>query len=133
MNFGKAYIAASMAALDEAQELGEHLRRNFYTIITSSWHKQPIPKPFSLVQQQAVGMRNISDLQEAQMLIILTDKPSSSGGLHFEHGYGIGTGKLIVAIGSLSFSMFLSSSHDIHASNIEEFKEYVAPRLFKDV
>lgn len=92
------YIAASMGAQKAARALKEELiLKGFH--VTSRWIdmdfslKPNVLDPSYAEFERKWGNQDMEDVRAADTLVVLTDTPSSSGGLHFELGYFLGLGR----------------------------------------
>lgn len=122
------YLAASLNAQREAAMFALQLQDAGFTV-TSRWIRNDFDKkpsepdgcasPSGLVKyqkwiefEQNWGEQNLEDLEKADTLILLTDVPSSSGGLHVELGYFLGAGLTnIVAVGQKVPNVFFCTKN----------------------
>ena len=102
------YVAASINAQLEAARFSLDLQSAGFKVV-SSWirknHAELAKKAKEsdaerISIQKQFGRSDLLDLSNADTLIILTDVPSTSGGLHVELGYFIGSGRTnIICVG----------------------------------
>lgn len=93
------FIAASLSEVRAAKALAATLRELKFAV-TSTWHdtynEATAHKPHI---QRMAAVINHMDLEQANVLVLYTYSPSTTGGLHFEHGEAVAQDKLIVLIG----------------------------------
>lgn len=102
------YIAASINAVGQAGALWLSLQKAGFQV-TSSWiaidHEEiqqnaALSRDQYVKMHQRMGSQDVFDLNRSDTLIVLTDVPSTSGGLHVELGYFLGTNKRnIIVVG----------------------------------
>lgn len=99
LRHSKIFIAASLDEVWAAKLLATSLKKLGFKI-TSSWHDsynaEAAENPNT---QRMMSVVNVLDMDEATMLILLKKRPSTTGGLHFEHGYAVNADKFVVLVG----------------------------------
>ncbi len=120
----KVYVAAPVTNQASALKVALQLERAGFSV-TSRWllfdfstAKTAEQNWDSFVERStAWGNNDLEDLEAADTLVILADKPSTSGGYHVELGFFIGRGsKNIIAIGGRPNVFFWSKTVQYLAS-----------------
>ena len=101
----KVYFAASWALREKMREYRAELA-SMGGDVTSRWidsedvtgmkHEDVVADPQRAI---AGATLDLSDIDAAEMVVIFTEVPSTTGGLHFEFGYAWGNDKMVVVIG----------------------------------
>lgn len=97
----KIYVAASMAAIKEVENVCSMLRESGFDI-TSTWHREEARYDENNHKvNQEIAERDFADINAADLLFVFAPREyaSSSGGYHTEIGYALGKGMPIVYYG----------------------------------
>jgi len=103
----KIYIAASFPRQDEALALGYKLMKHGGHEITSGWIEQQDPnanpnsdtRTPSPVERRNKAMRDLGDIRDSDVLVMITGDNLSGGGRRFEFGYAYGLGMPVIIYG----------------------------------
>ncbi len=102
----KIYIAASFPRQDEAKAVGQRLMVEEDHEITSSWFHQEEENqnenngnPTSTKVSRECAERDLTDINHADVLIMLSGDNLSGGGRRFEMGYAYGKGIPVIVYG----------------------------------
>jgi nucleoside 2-deoxyribosyltransferase len=98
----KFYLAASFtkkASMRAAKNVLEALGHE----VTSRWieGQETIPVPDNQTACIESAIRDMHDINEADTVLVFSDKPSTTGGYFWEIGYAYGIRKKIVVIGPI--------------------------------
>ena len=100
----KIYVAASVYNLRQAKRFARQLIGAKFQVVSSwllanfSTRAKLEDWPRYARECERYGNSDLADLAAADTLIVLTDVPSSSGGLYCELGYFLGSGKTNVVV-----------------------------------
>ncbi len=104
------YLAADFAGLAEAQAMADKIQTWPGVTVVSRWHTNATKAEQLSASKmggpdesaaRAAALRNLQDLDRANVLVVLTTGQPARGGRHFETGYAHGTGKAIVLLGQV--------------------------------
>ena len=98
----KIYLAACFRQQAEVRTKADELTTLGHEC-TSRWRFEP-PKgdgsePESAEHYMRAAAADLEDINRADVLVLLTGNVSTTGGKHFELGYAIGSGKMVVLVG----------------------------------
>ena len=99
LEYSKIFFAGSLTDRKEIARMAKLLREAGYRV-TSTWHDtyDDQAAEFLYVQMMA-SVVNIADLDDADLVVIFSKSPSTTGATYYEHGYAIAHHKRIVLIG----------------------------------
>lgn len=115
---GKIYVAAPVTNQARALQVAVGLMRRGYAV-TSRWLEFDFSTartpdqdwPNYVKRSETWGQRDLEDLEAADTLVVLSDRPSTSGGYHVEVGFFIGRGREnIVVVGGRPNVFFWSKT-----------------------
>lgn len=101
------YFAASYASIERMRKLRDRINSD-QDEVNSRWldgGEQGLhPEEIETERLQAIqGARmSMRDIENANLVAVFTDVPSTTGGLHFEMGYAMGRHKYIVLVGPMT-------------------------------
>jgi hypothetical protein len=120
----KIYIASSFKNALEVRELADKLRQAgftalcawAYTDFATSGQFIPDNNEDSVLE----ALRDLDEIEEADGVVYYSNGiPSTTGGLHFEMGYGFGTDKQIAVLGKRESVFYFLPTID-HFNTVEE-------------
>lgn len=98
----KVYLSGSFAARDVIAERADDLRHLGVTV-TSSWLEEPPithdDPAYDAWLKRARANEDVEDVRRSDMVVVFTEWPSTSGGLHVETGMAISERKPIMVVG----------------------------------
>jgi nucleoside 2-deoxyribosyltransferase len=121
----KIYIAAAFSQKDEVKQKAEELEALGHEC-TSRWRFQPPTgagdgtDPLQKETYIKYAKEDLEDIRRANLTVILTDKPSTTGGKHVELGYCLGQSKRVATVGEKRENIFQWLTPE-HYETWEEF------------
>lgn len=96
----KVYLAGSFANRDELRKRANDLMSAGF-MVTSNWlYWEPDPTMLQSEIEELIGLMDCKCLQEADIVIICTDVPSTKGGFNVELGLALGLCKHVYIFGN---------------------------------
>ena len=92
----RVYLAASFSQKERIKLLTAQLQE-LGLVCTNEWQDEPKSAPVESWPDFA--NRDRASVDRADILIVLTDRQSTTGGYHWETGYAYGRGKIILIVG----------------------------------
>lgn len=124
------YVAADFARADDANEVARFLEANARVTVISRWHRQATPAEAAAAGRvggppedvaRAAAVRNLADIDESEVVIVMTTGMPARGGRHFETGYAFARGKSVVILGPVEHAFqHLASAVVTDASEITD-------------
>jgi hypothetical protein len=117
----KFYFAASYTkkgSMRAARNVVEALGHE----VTSRWIDGQVVMPDADSEKQCVeaALTALQDINECDTVVVFTDKPSTTGGLHVELGYAYAIRKKIVVIGPIR-NVFMALPNIMHFEDWNAF------------
>lgn len=116
----RVYLAASFNQQKRIAQLSQQLEE-LGIQVTNRWQEEPAGIPES--EYRGYGERDLESVRLADVLVVLTDRPSTTGGYHFECGYAYALKKPILVVGD-RVNFFL------HLKEISRVKEWREAKLW---
>lgn len=125
------YLAAGYDQKERMREYREKLQATGDIIITSRWLDEAEEKPLQdpeISKDPETAMRygemDFEDIDKAEVFVMFTDSPSTSGGRHTELGYAIARCKVVIIVGPQE-NVFQAYSTAIHLATFEELTQFL--------
>jgi hypothetical protein len=126
----RIYLAASWTQKKTMCDVADHLGALGHEV-TSHWIRsaEPVGMDGPAVEadeEKAIdgAIRDLLDIDRAQLVAVFTTVESSTGGLHVEYGYAIGQGKPIAIIGPRP-NVFYALSRASHYKDAGQFFDWL--------
>jgi nucleoside 2-deoxyribosyltransferase len=69
-------------------------------IVTSRWIEEEIPETdFNTARSHRAGIKDFQDIDMAWVVLLFTNPPSTTGGMHVEMGYAMARRRTVIVIG----------------------------------
>ena len=126
-----AYLAAGYDQKERMRGYRAQLQATGDITVTSRWLDEAEEKPLQdaeISKDPETAMRygemDFEDIDKAEIFVMFTDTPSTSGGRHTELGYAIARCKVIVIVGPQE-NVFQAYSTAIHLQTWEQLIEFL--------
>jgi len=93
----KVYLSGRMSDGPVLRDVARRLRAEGVTI-TSSWLRQRAATPDSTSACARIGLRDLSDVKAADVVVALMDRPAHNGGREGEIGAALAWGKKLFVV-----------------------------------
>ena len=99
----KVYLAGSWSDQPRITGYAAALRRRGWTI-ASTWHQPGKPDTARLPEPEVardMAAIDLAGIDATDLVVVFTDVPSTTGGLHVEMGYALGRDKPLILVGPI--------------------------------